>query len=124
MKTSKKLEPNQLPPGLGESHDVDRVQGPVFVWMRADRPVGPVERWTDDLDMDFPALMNTLVVGSYLFGAAVWWFMWRELKSLKAEFINLRLQLAEDRGIQQGRDYESRISRLERKTRGQSDPDL
>ena len=63
-------------------------------------------------------LISYLTLGSYLFGAAIWSFMYREFKSLKKEIVDMRIGLAKDDGVTQGQDHESRISRLERLING------
>lgn len=52
-------------------------------------------------------LTDYLLVGSYLFGAAMWGFMWKE-------FSRLRLQIERQIGIQEGQRHEERITALER----------
>ncbi len=64
-------------------------------------------------------LKDYLLVGSYLFGAAVWGMMWREFKALKNEVIALRLAQAEHEGREEGWDHEDRITRLERLLSGE-----
>lgn len=59
-------------------------------------------------------LATYLIVGSYLFGAASWGMLYREIKALKGEIVTLRLQLAKDQGLEEGRDHERRLTRLER----------
>ena len=59
-------------------------------------------------------LKDYLLVGSYLFGAAVWGMMWREFKALKNEVIGMRIRMAEQAGKEEGWDHEERITRLER----------
>lgn len=58
-------------------------------------------------------LNNYLLVGSYLMTAASWGFLYREIKSLRGEITQMRLQLAKDQGLQEGRDLEHRVARLE-----------
>ena len=52
-------------------------------------------------------LTDYLLVGSYLFGAAMWGFMWKE-------FSRLRLQIERQIGLHEGQRHEERISALER----------
>ena len=59
-------------------------------------------------------LQTYLIIGSYLMGAGSWMMLWREIKSVRAEIISMRLQLAQDQGLEAGRDHEARITRLER----------
>jgi hypothetical protein len=63
-------------------------------------------------------LISYLTLGSYLFGAAVWMFMYREFKALKAEIVDMRVERAKDAGVEQGQDHERRLTRLERLING------
>ncbi len=63
--------------------------------------------------MELPTLAQTLVIGSYLFGAAVWGFMYREFKALRREVESLRLDTARQRGLDEGYGLPERVRRLE-----------
>ena len=59
-------------------------------------------------------LQTYLIIGSYLMGAGSWMMLWREIKSVRSEILAMRIQLAQDQGLEAGRDHEARITRLER----------
>ena len=59
-------------------------------------------------------LISYLIIGSYIFGALSWAFLYREIKALRGEVEQLRIALAFERGKQEGADHESRLTRLER----------
>lgn len=59
-------------------------------------------------------LQTYLIVGSYLMGAGSWMMLWRELQRTRKEIVQLRLDLAEQRGLDEGQEHELRLTRLER----------
>lgn len=64
--------------------------------------------------MDPGNFRDTLLIGSYLFGASCWLFLYREIRAVRMDINNLRIALAYEKGRQQGEDHETRITRLER----------
>ena len=59
-------------------------------------------------------LRDYLLVGSYLFGAASWIFLWRAILRVHGAVEGLRMELARKNGLAQGQEHETRITRLER----------
>lgn len=59
-------------------------------------------------------LQTYLILGGYGFSSLVAGFMWRELVKMRAELVQLRLDLATQRGLDLGQEHERRINRLER----------
>lgn len=59
-------------------------------------------------------LKDYLLVGSYLFGAAVWAKMWVAFLRCEKKIDRIEEQLAYQRGKEEGWDHEERLTRLER----------
>ena len=59
-------------------------------------------------------LKDYLLVGSYLFGAAVWAKMWVAFLRVEKKLDEVQEELAYRRGKEEGSDHEERITRLER----------
>jgi len=59
-------------------------------------------------------LKDYLLVGSYLFGAAIWAKMWASFSRCERKIDEIAEQLAYQRGKEEGADHEERIARLER----------
>jgi hypothetical protein len=59
-------------------------------------------------------LKDYLLVGSYLFGAAVWAKMWIAFIRCEKKIDEIQEELAYRRGKDEGLDLEERVTRLER----------
>jgi hypothetical protein len=59
-------------------------------------------------------LRDYLLVGSYLFGAAVWAKMWHAFSRCEKKIDEIAEEMAYQRGKDEGSDHEERITRLER----------
>ena len=68
--------------------------------------------------MDLSNLRDYLTIGSYLFGAASWLFLYRELRGVKAQLVEIRVELAREQGIREGEHRERRLILLENQNTG------
>jgi len=59
-------------------------------------------------------LKDYLLVGSYLFGAAIWAKMWYAFLRCEKKIDRIEEDIAYRRGREEGQDHEERITRLER----------
>ena len=68
--------------------------------------------------MDVNDLPLYLIIGSYIFGASSWYFLYREIRGMRIdltkELVELKLEMTRETALRVGQDHEARISRLER----------
>lgn len=63
--------------------------------------------------MTLEQLPNYLIIGSYLFGATSWLFMYRELKAMRRDLSDLKIEMTRESALRVGQDHEARLKRLE-----------
>jgi hypothetical protein len=59
-------------------------------------------------------LPTYLIVGSYIFGATSWLFLYKELKGMRRDLSDLKIEMTRESALRVGQDHEARIARLER----------
>lgn len=64
-------------------------------------------------NMDLAQLPNYLIIGSYLFGATSWLFLYRELKGMRKDLSELKIEMTRESALRVGQDHEARLKRLE-----------